>query len=219
MTELRRPHFSKPSVSVDEYSVRFEQSVSELMQTTAIDPLVIPDLELAARLAGRGAEDPRYQGFLRGGDQLLKYLQQDTIATLTERFNSTNAATSAQVRVGLPERWCRQAAAVAYAVAHDSLRSARDRRLVLLLIGTLLGTGCPLYPHTDFERAGPHDFEWTFEGQDWCQIFDANRRRYGWWGLAHLIAAFRLAEHRAWDAQYKRVGAALAESLLAAPST
>ena len=198
-TELHRPQFSNPPLRLDEYLNRFERIINRLATVLPIERWIAPDLALAASLSCGGAEDSRYQAYLRGGDWLSPFLEQEPIMTLTVRFANASAAARARERVGLPERWCHEAAAVVHASSCDRLATARDRWLVLWLIGTCFGSGRPLYPHADPEHAGPQDLDWLVDGVDWCQVFGTLRRRYGWWGLAYLEAVFRLAEHRIWS--------------------
>jgi CRISPR-associated endonuclease/helicase Cas3 len=197
-TEFHRPPFNSPPVSIDEYARCFEANAGLSAHATGVDPLIVADLELAAALSPDGARDPRYQAYLRGGDRSFLYIEAEPILTATVHFASAIKARRARARAELPEQWCREAASVAMAVVHPRLANARDSRLVLMLIGTLFGRGRLFFPHADSANPGPQDPDWLIDGEDWFQIAATVQRRYGWWGLAHLEAVLRLAEHRGW---------------------
>jgi CRISPR-associated endonuclease/helicase Cas3 len=87
---------------------------------------------------------------------------------------------------------------------------AHDPDLVLWLIGTHHGWGRPffppvLWPATDdasqIELCGeklPIRAGWQVAdaGTGWIDLFVVLKKRYGPWGLAHLEASLRLADHR-----------------------
>ena len=102
------------------------------------------------------------------------------------------------------------------APAHPRFADAHDPALVLWLIGSHHGLGRPFFdfldPAPDQEplpcldvadwrlatgKPGPQSLAFEFRGVDWPSLFEQLKRRYGIWGLAHLEAILRLADHRA----------------------
>jgi CRISPR-associated endonuclease/helicase Cas3 len=198
-TEIDTPLFQVVPVTVDEYARRFEIQVTSVARQVVFPEMVAPDLALAAWLSGEGKRDARYQGYLRGGDRVALSGDFVALATATTLFDSPYAALRARERVNLPEHWRPEAEAVRRALLHPRLGEARDKHLVLWLVGTLHGYGRPFHPHNDPEHAGPQNLHFLIDGLDWSQIFEELKERYGWWGLGHLEATVRLCEHRGWD--------------------
>mgnify|MGYP001210841551 CR=1 FL=1 len=171
------------------------------------------DVTLAAFLHDAGKADPRFQAYLAGGDPYGPDIDQVLAKTGNRRLGR-----DAWRKAGLPDKWRHEALSVRLALLHPGLDEAHDPELVLWLIGTHHGFGRPLFPHSDPEDAeprtdltraafgidrileptpGPQSFAFDFRGQDWPQLFEQLRRRYGLWGLARLEALLRLADHRA----------------------
>lgn len=161
----------------------------------------VADIRLAARLHDAGKADPRFQAMLAGGDRLLAALRAgEPMAKSGLELTRADAA-SARRRAGLPERWRHEAQSVTRAMADPELAQAHDPELVLWLIGTHHGHGRPLFPHDDprepADAPGPQRLDFQFREQDWPQIFELLKARYGPWELARLEAVLRLADHRA----------------------
>lgn len=159
------------------------------------------DVRLAARLHDVGKADPRFQSMLAGGDRLLAALREgEPLAKSNLELTRADVA-AARRRAGLPERWRHEAQSVTRAMADPQIAQAHDPELVLWLIGTHHGHGRPLFPHEDplepSGAPGPQRLDFQFKEQDWPQIFERLKARYGPWELARLEAVLRLADHRA----------------------
>ena len=109
------------------------------------------------------------------------------------------------------------------AQAHPRFAEARDLALVLWLIGTHHGFGRPFFDFADARESGadgdelfaclgverwrlargpgPQSMAFDFDGADWAAIYEQLKQRYGVWGLAHLEAVLRLADHRASESE------------------
>lgn len=177
------------------------------------------DVALAGWLHDAGKADPRFQAVLGTGDPLL--LAARSVLAKSGR----RSAPGDWERAGLPPHWRHEALSVRLALENPRLSGAHDPGLVLWLVGTHHGRGRPLFPHGDPLDAearvlprlreltaplgpgrGPQSLGFGLEGAafgdelrglDWAQLFAALKRRYGAWGLAHLEAVLRLADHRA----------------------
>lgn len=196
-TEQCEPPFILPPVTLHEYACCLEASAARA--ANAVLPSFAPDVVLAARLSAQGHGDPRYQGYLRGGDQMASELALVPLATPTVLYESAEESRDARGRVDLPDPWCPQVESIRLAASDPRLNEAHDRLLVLWLIGILSGAGRPLLSHSDPLHGGPWNLDVQIEDRDWLEIFHGLIRRYGWWGLAHLESILRLAEHRAWQ--------------------
>jgi CRISPR-associated endonuclease/helicase Cas3 len=173
----------------------------------------LDDVSIAAFLHDPGKADPRFQTFLAGGDPYGPDISEPLAKSGLVRL-----ALGSWERSGLPEHWRHEGLSVRLAAGHPSLALAHDRALVFWLIGTHHGYGRPLYPHADARDAemrrlelppelggafvleagpGPQSLAFDFDGNDWSQMFDILKSRYGIWGLARLEAFVRLADHRA----------------------
>jgi CRISPR-associated endonuclease/helicase Cas3 len=171
------------------------------------------DVTLAAFLHDPGKADPRFQAFLAGGDPYGKGIAEPIAKSGEERLPG-----GAWERAGLPDRWRHEALSVRLAAINPIFAEAKDRELVLWLIGTHHGFGRPMFSHLDplDEKArhinlptglgsgvalaagfGPQSLAFNFNGHDWAQIFELLKERYGVWELARLEAFVRLADHRA----------------------
>ena len=177
------------------------------------DGHIANDLSLAAFLHDAGKADRRFQNLLSGGDPWNR-LDGPAMAK-----SGRQSAKGAWERAGLPKGWRHEALSVRMAQAHPRFAEARDPALVLWLIGTHHGFGRPFFDFADphgsgsghdevlaclgVERwrpasgPGPQSMAFDLDGADWATIYEQLKQRYGVWGLAHLEAALRLADHRA----------------------
>ena len=160
------------------------------------------DLYLAGRLHDIGKVDQRFQEGLVGGDPIR-------LAMMTEPLAKSLPDVRAR-RGGYPKGMRHEIASLAMVVSSpDALESARDRDLVLHLIGTHHGVGRPL-PHI-IADPDPQTLSFGFEGHalqassdqvdtplalEMADRFWRLQERYGHYGLAWLEAVFRLADHR-----------------------
>ena len=208
---------TKP-VSIDTHTCHVVASVSRFVQALgdAAGP-VANDLKLAAFLHDAGKADPRFQSLL-SGDDLWNRRDGPPLAK-----SGRQAQKGARERAGLPTGWRHEALSVRMAQAHPRFAEADDPALVLWLIGTHHGFGRPFFDFADpHERSpghddlfpclgverwrlaaglGPQSMAFNFHGADWAAIYEQLKQRYGAWGLAHLEAALRLADHRASESE------------------
>ena len=170
---------------------------------------VAEDLCCAAFLHDAGKADPRFQAMLAGGDPWNR--PDGPPLARSGRSWSPHAWTSA----GLPRGWRHEALSVNMARTHPHLAAARDPALVLWLIGSHHGLGRPFFDFVDpaperplpcldvtewrlpENQSGPQALMFDHCGADWPALFEDLKRRCGIWGLAHLEAILRLADHRA----------------------
>ena len=184
---------------------RFAKGFAQILGLKEAD-----DLGLAAYLHDAGKADPRFQVMLAGGD----WWNRPDKPPLAKSGRSSWSSRTWE-RAGLPKGWRHEALSVRMARLHPALAKARDPALVLWLIGTHHGFGRPFFNFLDPtpekplscldmdqwelppDEVGPQSLAFDFEGADWSALFEDLKRRYGIWGLAHLEAILRLADHRA----------------------
>ena len=201
-------HSAARPVCLDEHGENVVRFASRFAETLGLDD-VAEELRLAARLHDAGKADPRFQTMLAGGDSWNR--PDGPPLAKSRRSWSPQAWKSA----GLPRGWRHEALSVRMARAHPHLNSAHDPALVLWLIGSHHGQGRPFFGFVDpdpdkplpcidvadwrlpEDESGPQSLTFDFGGADWPCMFDRLKRRYGTWGLAHLEAMLRLADHRA----------------------
>lgn len=195
-------------VLLDDHGARVERFATRFAKTLGLEEIA-DDLSLAAYLHDAGKADPRFQTMLVGGDPW-------------NRPNGPPLAKSIHTwspqswkRANLPNDWRHEALSVRMAQTHPRFSEARDPALVLWLIGSHHGLGRPFFnfldPSPEKPKAclevsewqlsddvpGPQSPNFDFEGFDWPSLFEELKLRYGIWGLAHLEAILRLADHRA----------------------
>lgn len=198
---------SNAPVFLDDHGCRVARFVRRFAQGLEMEEE--GDLALAALLHDGGKADPRFQVMLSGGDPWNR--PDDKPLAKSGRAWSPVSRENA----GLPRGWRHEALSVRMARMHPGLAGARDRELVLWLIGSHHGQGRPFFDFVDSRPEqpmpcldvvdwrlppglpGPQSPAFDLAGSDWPSLFENLKRRYGVWGLAHLEAVFRLADHRA----------------------
>ena len=209
--------YGKP-INLDDHGRRVANLAKESVRKLhpqAVD--VANDLELAAYLHDAGKADPRFQTMLTGGDP---WNRPDGLPLAK---SGRSWSPRAWQRASLPKGWRHEALSVRMARLHPDLAKAHDPALVLWLIGTHHGFGRPFFNFLDDDpapekplsclemrewplapdEAGPQSLAFDFDGLDWPSLFEQLKRRYGIWGLAHLEAILRLADHRASEEERK----------------
>ena len=204
--------------SIDAHTDHVVAKVDHFVQTLwDQDQPVASDLKLAAFLHDAGKADPRFQNLLSGGDP---WNRPEGSAMAKSAQQSSKGAWE---RAGLPTGWRHEALSVRMAQAHPRFAEARDPALVLWLIGTHHGFGRPFFDFADARESGadgdelfaclgverwrlargpgPQSMAFDFDGADWAAIYEQLKQRYGVWGLAHLEAVLRLADHRASESE------------------
>lgn len=188
-------------ITLTEHTNAVVRHAAAFATAAGLSPERVADIALAAELHDIGKADPRFQTLLHGGDRLAVLAATDEpLAKARLAMNRTEIA-AAWRAAGLPERWRHEARSVAVALTDPRLARAADPALVLWLIGTHHGHGRPLFPHHDPHEPeglrGPQRLDFTFEEDDWPQLYERLKARYGPWELARLEAVLRLADHRA----------------------
>ena len=203
-------------VGLDDHGNRVACFARRFAETLGLEE-VADDLRLAAYLHDAGKADRRFQLMLSGGDPWNR----PDGPPLAKSGRSWSPG--AGKRAGLPEGWRHEALSVRLAPAHPRFADAHDPALVLWLIGSHHGLGRPFFdfldPAPDQEplpcldvadwglatgKPGPQSLAFEFRGVDWPSLFEDLKRRYGIWGLAHLEAILRLADHRASESEEER---------------
>ena len=169
---------------------------------------LVEDIALAAYLHDAGKADRRFQAMLVGGDEW-------NVPDGPALAKSRRWVPGAHRRAGLPNGWRHEAQSVRLCIAHPRFREARDRELVLWLVGTHHGLGRPFFGFAedehdsnikpclsverwaDLPEVGPQSLAFNHDGKGWSDLFESLKRRYGIWRLANLEAILRLADHRA----------------------
>lgn len=200
-------HASSEPVALEDHCRQVACFVRRFLRKLDVDEK--DDLVLAALLHDGGKADPRFQIMLSGGDPWNR--PDGPVLAKSGRAWSPAAWTGA----GLPRGWRHEALSVRMARRHCRFAEARDRKLVCWLIGSHHGRGRPFFGFADSEPEqplpcldvtdwrlqpdvpGPQSLAFDLDGLDWPSLFEDLKRRYGIWGLAHLEAILRLADHRA----------------------
>lgn len=180
-------------------------------QGAGLPDTVADDIALAAKLHDLGKADFRFQAWMRGGDRMAARSDGRLLAK-SERLaaNDRLAVRLARERAGYPKGARHECYSVAVAIRNERLlAAARDKDMVLHLIGAHHGRGRPFPPAIDDEGMRPLSFRFAgeeiqFEGthglerldSGWAERYWRLIRRYGYWGLAYLEALVRLADHR-----------------------
>ena len=210
-------HTSGKTVSIDDHAEHVVQQVTRFVETLNLSEPVASDVKLAAFLHDAGKADRRFQNYLSGGDP---WNRPDGPAMAKSGRRSPKGAWE---RAGLPDGWRHEALSVRIARAHPQFAEARDPALVLWLIGTHHGLGRPFFDFADPNEGGagheepaacldvddwrlahgpgPQSMAFDVDGADWAALYQQLRQRYGIWGLAHLEALLRLADHRASESE------------------
>ena len=200
---------SSGPVELDDHGCRVACFAKRFAETLGLDEAA-EDLWLAAYLHDAGKADRRFQVMLSGGD-LWNHPDGPPLAK-----SGLPWSPGAGTRAGLPAGWRHEALSVRMALAHPRFADASDPALVLWLIGSHHGLGRPFFDFLDpapdqaplpclgvaswqltAGDAGPQSLSFAFGGADWTSLFEDLKRRYGIWGLAHLEAILRLADHQA----------------------
>ena len=213
---------AKAPVSVEHHTEHVAGFTKRFADVLGFDVSVVSDLCLAALLHDAGKADRRFQTMLSGGDPWNR--PDGPVLAKSGR----PPIRGAWRRAGLPSHWRHEALSVRMAQSHPRFTDAHDPALVLWLIGTHHGLGRPFFGFVDLQsvadqdlspclnvdqwslepgRPGPQSCAFEFEGADWPHLFDALKRKYGLWGLAHLEAILRLADHRASELSEREVPA------------
>ena len=204
------------SVKLDDHGCKVADLAKDFFRKLRPQDMdVANDLELAAYLHDAGKADPRFQVMLAGGDP-WNWPDGPPLAKSGRSWSP-----QAWERASLPKGWRHEALSVQMARLHPALAKARDPALVLWLIGTHHGFGRPFFNFLDSDpenplgclemdqwqlppdEVGPQSLAFDFDGFDWPSLFEHLKRRYGIWGLAHLEAILRLADHRASEEERK----------------
>ena len=200
-------------LALAQHSSDVERKAEQFAKAAGLPRERVQDLKLAGFLHDLGKADPRFQRWLHYGDPLGP--DPDEPGEVLAK-SGRPLPPAARARSGLPDNWRHEAFSVRLASHVTRFANAEDAELVLWLVGVHHGYGRPFFPHTDPLDAetrdlpavaglprtvspgpGPQSLAFEWKGIDWATLFERLKARYGTWGLAHMEAILRLADHRA----------------------
>jgi CRISPR-associated endonuclease/helicase Cas3 len=212
--ESSRTQRSSP-VALADHSVHVRDTAAQALEHLQLDALAEPST-LAAYLHDWGKADERFQAMLRRTDRTDAWLFAGVTAVMLAKSDGMPTTRSqqraARDRAGLPAGFRHEMLSVQLAERSGLLPDDSDRRtLILHLIASHHGYARPFapvvvddeLPPVEFNGAGlthaqrsqlvpPHRLDSGIAERFWTLT-----RRFGWWGLAYLEAALRLADQQA----------------------
>jgi CRISPR-associated endonuclease/helicase Cas3 len=200
--------FTSP-VSLGDHSRCVADEVRRLATVCGLPSSLVKDLVTAAYLHDVGKADPRFQVMLHAGDGIAAELAPEPLAKSGMDPRDRQVFKTAFQRSGLPPGYRHEATSLALLEATPAvLIEAADPDLVLHLVASHHGAARPLLPAVPDEDVeitiqqdgallrtrSAHGLARTDSGV--ADRFWRLVRRYGWWGLVHIEAILRLADHR-----------------------
>jgi len=207
--------FTEHNVTLRSHLQDVESMVREFSAHLGLGSDLVSDLALAGALHDVGKADARFQRMLAGGSEIRLALQNEPLAKSSGAAAGAAAREQARHRSGYPDGYRHELLSVAMLEGTPAaMDDARDRELVLHLIGSHHGWCRPFAPAVDpgpsqdvqFELGGRVLRADAAHGLARLDSGVADRfwglvERYGWWGLAWLESIVRLADHRASEAE------------------
>jgi CRISPR-associated endonuclease/helicase Cas3 len=199
------------------HSLAVEELATEFARRCGLDPGLIADLSLAARLHDIGKADPRFQRWLYGGDEVAAALYD---LRAKSGMRSRRLRERAREISGYPKGGRHELLSLAMVEPEVRELGAHDTELVLHLIGSHHGLCRPFVPHIDDQDEIVTELDREFVGRALCastskvarlarldsgvsERYWSLLRKFGWLGLPYLEAIFRLADHRESDIEEK----------------
>lgn len=212
--ESSRTQRSTP-VALADHSVHVRDTAAQALELLPFDALAELST-LAAYLHDWGKADERFQAMLRRTDRTDAWLFAGATAVMLAKSDGMPTTRSqrqaARDRAGLPAGFRHEMLSVQLAERSGMLPDDSDRRaLILHLIASHHGYARPFAPVVIDDDLPPVEFNGaglTHEQRSQlvppyrldsgiAERFWTLTRRYGWWGLAYLEAALRLADQQA----------------------
>jgi CRISPR-associated endonuclease/helicase Cas3 len=196
-------------ITLDDHLEGVGRVAASYAQACGLSTELQDDLYLAGRLHDLGKVDPRFQTLLRGGDDIAVATADEPLAKSGQNLRGA-AYHAARRNAGYPQGARHELLSVALIQAVEKFRGqAHDWNLVLHLIASHHGKARPFAPpvmddapveasHTvgDAHVAARSDHTLDALGSGIAERFHLLSERYGYYGLAHLEALLRLADHR-----------------------
>ena len=182
----------------------------EFAEGIGVNDGLLGDLTLAALLHDAGKAEKRVQAFLRRLDPDDLPDGCEAVAKSADELSGPDEYYQCMDAARLPRGYRHECWSVRLAESHPDFQDAHDCDLVRYIIGTHHGHGRPLFPPVEDRHAAGH-IEWSLDGKDmkadaehglgklesdWIDMCEGLYRKYGPWGLAHMEAIVRLADHR-----------------------
>jgi CRISPR-associated endonuclease/helicase Cas3 len=211
--------FTDSDVTLARHLHDVEEFVRRFAGNLGISPDLVSDLALAGSLHDVGKADRRFQRMLAGGNEVRLALQEEPLAKSSGSVPHAAARQQARQRSGYPEGYRHELLSVGMLDGTPgALEDAKDRDLVLHLVGSHHGWCRPFAPAVDPGPPQAVEFDLgnlvlradAAHGLARLDSGVADRfwelvERYGWWGLAWLESILRLADHRASEAESEGV--------------
>lgn len=168
------------------------------------------DLTLASWLHDLGKADPRFQVYLRGGDEVAAVMAEALLAKSGANVRHRAAMKRARKASGYPDGCRHELMSVNLIENVPEFRALSNNwDLVLHLVASHHGYCRPFAPvvrelkpvgvsveHDGMRLHGSSDHQLHKCDSGIAERYWGLVRRYGWWGLAWLEACLRLADHR-----------------------